>query len=287
MPVVSGIKTEREKFAGAVRTYSIEAMMQDRRALQAGTSHNLGQNFARAFDVTFQNERGEREYVWATSWGVSTRLIGALIMTHGDDKGIVLPPRLAPTHCVLIPIYKGEGERSRVLEQLEGIRKSLSPRFRVKVDVREGYTPGWKFYDWEQKGVPLRVEMGPRDLEKRQVVLVRRDTGQKIPAPAEGLVDRIEQVLGEIQSSLLEKARSLTRENTVSLDEYPEVVRFLEGPGGFVYGRMCESAACEEKLQTETKATVRCIPFDLSPDPGPCLMCGQRAEGRVVIAKAY
>ncbi|HLC26514.1 MAG TPA: proline--tRNA ligase [bacterium] len=287
MPVISGIKTEREKFAGAVRTYSIEAMMQDRKALQAGTSHNLGQNFARAFDVTFQNERGEREFVWATSWGVSTRLIGALIMTHGDDKGIILPPKLAPTHCVLIPIYKGEDQRSQVIERLEAIGNTLTPDFRVKVDKREGYTPGWKFYDWEQKGIPLRIEMGPRDLEKKQVVLVRRDTGEKIPVSTEGLMDRVRSVLDAIQKTLFEKARSFTLENSVTLDDYPEMVRFLEDPGGFVYGRLCNSFPCEEKIQEETKATVRCIPFDRSPDPGPCLVCGQPVDGRVVIAKGY
>ncbi|MBI3013472.1 MAG: proline--tRNA ligase [Candidatus Tectomicrobia bacterium] len=287
MPVISGIKTEREKFAGAVRTYSIEAMMQDRKALQSGTSHNLGQNFARAFDVTFQNERGEREFVWATSWGVSTRLIGALIMTHGDDKGIILPPKLAPTHCVLIPIYKGEDQRALVLERLEAIGNTLSPDFKVKVDKREGYTPGWKFYDWEQKGVPLRVEMGPRDLAKNQVVLVRRDTGEKIPVGTEGLVDRVRDVLDAIQRSLFEKARSLMLQNSVTLDDYLDVVRFLEGPGGFVYGRLCNSFSCEEKIQEETKATVRCIPFDRPPDPGPCLVCGKTVDGRVVIAKGY
>ena len=287
MPVISGIKTEREKFAGAVRTYSIEAMMQDRKALQAGTSHNLGQNFARAFDVTFQNERGEREFVWATSWGVSTRLIGALIMTHGDDKGIILPPKLAPTHCVLIPIYKGEDQRSQVIERLEAIGNTLTPDFRVKVDKREGYTPGWKFYDWEQKGIPLRIEMGPRDLEKKQVVLVRRDTGEKIPVSTEGLMDRVRSVLDAIQKTLFEKARSFTLENSVTLDDYPEMVRFLENPGGFVYGRLCNSFPCEEKIQEETKATVRCIPFDRPPDPGPCLVCGQPVDGRVVIAKGY
>jgi len=287
MPVISGIKTEREKFAGAVRTYSIEAMMQDRKALQAGTSHNLGQNFARAFDVTFQNERGEREFVWATSWGVSTRLIGALIMTHGDDKGIILPPKLAPTHCVLIPIYKGEDQRSQVIERLEAIGNTLTPDFRVKVDKREGYTPGWKFYDWEQKGIPLRIEMGPRDLEKKQVVLVRRDTGEKIPVSTEGLMDRVRSVLDAIQKTLFEKARSFTLENSVTLDDYPEMVRFLEDPGGFVYGRLCNSFPCEEKIQEETKATVRCIPFDRPPDPGPCLVCGQPVDGRVVIAKGY
>jgi len=287
MPVISGIKTEREKFAGAVRTYSIEAMMQDRKALQAGTSHNLGQNFARAFDVTFQNERGEREFVWATSWGVSTRLIGALIMTHGDDKGIILPPKLAPTHCVLIPIYKGEDQRSQVIERLEAIGNTLTPDFRVKVDKREGYTPGWKFYDWEQKGIPLRIEMGPRDLEKKQVVLVRRDTGEKIPVSTEGLMDRVRSVLDAIQKTLFEKARSFTLENSVTLDDYPEMVRFLENPGGFVYGRLCNSFPCEEKIQEETEATVRCIPFDRPPDPGPCLVCGQPVDGRVVIAKGY
>jgi len=287
MPVISGIKTEREKFAGAVRTYSIEAMMQDRKALQAGTSHNLGQNFARAFDVTFQNERGEREFVWATSWGVSTRLIGALIMTHGDDKGIILPPKLAPTHCVLIPIYKGEDQRSQVIERLEAIGNTLTPDFRVKVDKREGYTPGWKFYDWEQKGIPLRIEMGPRDLEKKQVVLVRRDTGEKIPVSTEGLMNRVRSVLDAIQKTLFEKARSFTLENSVTLDDYPEMVRFLENPGGFVYGRLCNSFPCEEKIQEETKATVRCIPFDRPPDPGPCLVCGQPVDGRVVIAKGY
>jgi prolyl-tRNA synthetase len=287
MPVVTGLKTERERFAGALKTYTIEAMMQDRRALQAGTSHNLGQNFARAFDVTFQNEKGELEYVWATSWGVSTRLIGALIMTHSDDQGLVLPPRLAPTQVVFVPIYKGDSERVRVLEQTERLRQSLGPEVKAHVDAREEYTPGWKFNEWELMGVPVRVEIGPRDLERGQAVLARRDTGQKTAVPQEGLKEAVADLLEGIQASLFSRARAFRDENTHTLDDFGELKEINEAQGGFFRIHWCGAEGCEERLQEETRCTIRAIPLDAEPEEGRCILCGEPSDRRVIAAKAY
>ncbi len=288
MPVVAGLKTESEKFAGAVRTYCIEAMMQDARALQTGTSHYLGQNFAKAFDVRFQNQDGRLEYVYATSWGVSTRLIGALIMTHSDDNGLVLPPRLAPIHVVIVPIYRKQDERSAVLERASTIRNELSARWTVRLDDRENYTVGWKFNEWELKGVPLRIEIGPRDIEKKQVVLVRRDTGEKRPLPLNGLAETAARELEDIQSALYARALKFRDENTYTLDDYDDFKKRMEQPvPGFVRAHWCGSAECEAMLQEETKATIRCIPLERSEEQGACMRCGRPSRGRVFVAKAY
>jgi len=287
MPVFQGLKTEREKFAGAIRTYTIEAMMQDRKALQAGTSHNLGQNFAKAFDVTFLDQDGERNYVWATSWGVSTRLIGALIMAHSDDRGLVLPPALAPTEVVIVPIYRSESEQSTVLEKCEQIRKELAARFTVKLDDRDQFKPGFKFSEWELKGVPIRCELGPRDVESGQVVLVRRDTGQKQSYPLDGVLEAVDKSLKEIQSDLFDKAIEFRGANTARIDSYDEFKEFMAADRGFALIHWAGSSADEERLQEETKATIRCIPLDAEDDPGNCILSGKPCTGRVVAAKAY
>jgi prolyl-tRNA synthetase len=290
MPVITGRKTERERFAGAVTTYTIEAMMQDRRALQAGTSHNLGQNFAKAFDVTFQNERGELEHVWATSWGVSTRLIGGIVMTHSDDKGLVLPPKLAPTQVVFVPIFKGDDEKGRVLEATEALRKDLGKgraRVRCHVDDREEHTPGWKFNEWELVGVPVRVEIGPRDLEKGQVVLARRDTGEKTTVPQEGAAKAVRKMIRNVQSDLLKKARAFQKEHTHTLDDFDKLKEINEAHAGFFNVHWCGAEGCEDRLQEETKATIRAIPLDGKKEKGRCILCGGDSKQRVVVGKAY
>ena len=288
VPVIQGVKTENEKFAGAVRTYSIEAMMQDHKALQAGTSHNLGQNFAKAFDVTFQDEDLQVKHVYATSWGVSTRLIGALIMTHSDDKGLIVPPKLAPIEVVIIPISKGDEEREKVLAYIEQITISWNGKFRFKVDDREGYRPGWKFNEWELQGVPLRLEIGPRDLEKGQVTMVRRDNGEKTAVPQDALTDTIESTLEAIQRDLYKRALEMREQYTFVIDDYDDFKKQINDPGGFYWVHWCGDGACEEKLQEETKATIRCLPLE-NPykEEGKCLICGKPSKERVIVAKAY
>jgi prolyl-tRNA synthetase len=286
LPVIAGQKSEREKFAGALRTYGIEAMMQDRKALQAGTSHNLGQNFARAFDVTFQNETGQREYVWATSWGVSTRLIGALIMAHSDDQGLVLPPRLAPITIVVIPIYQ-EQEREMVLSEAQAITRELKESYQVKLDDRDQYRPGWKFNEWEKRGIPLRVEIGPKDIAQRQAVLVRRDNGKKETVPLSALKERAKDILDNIQQSLFERALRFRDKYSFYLEKYSEFKNILENPGGFIYTFWCGNTSCEEKIQEETKATLRCIPFQDHEAGGVCIYCQKKASYWVIFARAY
>jgi len=287
LPVFQGLKTEREKFAGAIRTYTIEAMMQDRKALQCGTSHNLGQNFARAFDVTFLDQDGERKYVWATSWGVSTRLVGALIMAHSDDRGLVLPPTLAPTEAVIVPIYRSDSEKSMVLEKCERIRKELSARFTVKLDDRDQFKPGFKFSEWELRGVPVRCELGPRDVESGQVVLVRRDSGEKESHPVDGVMQAVDNCLKAVQSGLFQKALEFCEENTFKIDSYDELKEFMAADSGFALVHWAGSSADEERLQEETKATIRCIPLQAEEDPGNCILSGKPCKSRVVVAKAY
>ena len=286
MPVICGLKTDKEKFAGAVRTYCIEAMMQDNRGLQAGTSHNLGQNFAKAFDVTFQDEEGQRQYVYATSWGVSTRLIGGLIMTHSDDDGLVIPPRLSPLPVVVVPIWPKEKFRPTVLEGVERITAEWKD-FTFHVDDREGYKPGFKYNEWEVRGIPIRVEIGPRDLEKDQIVLVRRDNGEKIFASIAEAQTRIKQTLDAIQNDLFKNAERRTKENTFCVDDYDEMKKRNEENAGFFWIHWCGERACEDRLQEETKATIRCIPFEREEEEGLCILCGKPSQGRVVAAKAY
>ncbi|MEX1186896.1 MAG: proline--tRNA ligase [Gemmatimonadaceae bacterium] len=298
MPVVTGVKTDAEKFAGALRTFSCEAMMQDNRALQAGTSHNLGQNFAKAFDVTFQSEGGTVEYVWNTSWGVSTRLVGALVMTHGDDVGLRTPPLLAPIEIVIVPIWKSEDDRDRVFEAASRLRTSLVEwerrdphRLRVHLDDREGMTPGAKYYEWELRGVPLRIELGPRDLDKNQAVLVRRDDRSKKPVSLDAIGEEAAELLVAIQDAMLEAARDRREKNShrgrITYDEFRAI---MEGPGGFVYAGWCGSGACEAKVKEDTKATIRVLPdeeFCSAEPPATCLACGAASQSEALWARAY
>ena len=287
IPVFLGAKTEREKFAGARQTFCIEAMMQDCKALQAGTSHDLGQNFAKAFDVTFQDEQGQLQYVWATSWGVSTRLIGALIMTHGDDRGIVLPPRLAPLQVVVVPIWRDDEELIKVKTNVSQLTHDWKDRISFKVDDRDQYRPGWKFNEWEKRGVPIRIELGPKDVENNKVVLVRRDTGEKFILPQENLLDKILETLNEIQQNLLERARKFRDENTFEEDNYEAFKKKIEDPGGFFWVHWCGDEKCEEQFQVDSKATIRIVPMDGQRRSGKCIVCGNDSKQRVLVAKSY
>jgi prolyl-tRNA synthetase len=289
MPVIKGAKTRAEKFAGALRSYSIEAMMQNGLALQAGTSHDLGQNFGKAFDVKFQNKEGQLDYVWQTSWGVSTRLVGGLIMTHSDDKGLVLPPRLAPVKAVLIPIYRKDQEKDAVLEAAHRIAKEVG----AKVDDRQGLTPGAKFYHWERRGAPAVLELGPRDLAAGNVVLKRRDTGAKEIVPQAQIAARLCEVLGEMQSDLYAAAKRRLKDNTVlanSIEQVEEILRDVsaeKGGGKFVMAHVKDDPAVDARMK-EFKATVRCIPMaDEFDGPGKCIVTGETVDRRAVIAKAY
>jgi len=281
-----GVKTESEKFAGAVRTYSIEAMMQDYRALQGGTSHNLGQNFAKAFDVKFQTADGSMDYVWSTSWGLSTRVIGGLIMSHSDDNGLVLPPKLAPTQVGVVPIWKKDDERAKVLEAVEKVESALSDVVRLKVDRRE-VSPGWKFNDMELKGVPLRLELGPRDVASDQVMSVSRIDRAKETIPIDQLRERVPQMLDTIQATLLENNREMHRKNTRPVDSYDEFKDRLDSESGFYLAHWCGDAKCESRVQEETKATIRCIPLDAPEEKGKCMACGGDSGRRVIFARAY
>jgi len=287
MPVIKGTKSESEKFAGAIETYCIEALMQDGKALQAGTSHFLGQNFAEAFDVKFTSQEGKQEYVWASSWGVSTRLMGALIMTHSDDNGLVLPPKLAPHQVAMVPIYKGEEQRAKVVAELEKIKEILEVRgIRVKLDDRDTHKPGWKFAEYEFKGVPIRMAMGMRDLENGTVEIARRDTLEKKSFERKDLGNKIEHMLENIQQNLYHKAIDRREENTHSADSYAEFKQLLEERGGFIYAHWDGTAETEEKIKQETKATIRCIPFG-KPQAGKCMVSGKPSAKRVLFAKAY
>ncbi|HEY3176898.1 MAG TPA: proline--tRNA ligase [Candidatus Polarisedimenticolia bacterium] len=292
MPCLKGVKSDAEKFAGALRTYCIEALMQDNKALQAGTSHNLGQNFAKAFEVKYQSESGGIEYVWNTSWGVSTRLIGALVMAHSDDQGLVLPPRLAPTQVIVVPIYK-ENEREQVVAAMNRIVAILSPHVRVKGDARDGMRPGFKFNEWEMKGVPLRLEVGPRDLAAGQVTVARRavreGTAAKQSVSIDSLADVVPGLLEEIQKDLYDQALKRRDANTHTLDSYDEFKKVIEEKGGFLLAHWCGGVECEARVKEETKATIRCIPLqgDLAAVPGVCLVCGGPSPRRVYFARAY
>lgn len=287
LPVITGLKTEKERFAGAVKTYCIEGMMQDRRALQSGTSHNLGQNFAKAFDVTYQDENSQQQYVWATSWGVSTRLVGALIMAHSDDNGLVLPPKLAPLQVVIVPIWKSDDEKQAILAKIADITRDWKDIFRYKIDDRDNYRPGWKFNEWEQQGVPIRIELGPKDLENEQAMFVRRDTGDKEAVALPQIKDRALNLLSDIQSDLFERALAFRKDNTFDCDDYDIFKKEIEDPGGFFYVHWCGKRSCEDRLQEETKATIRCIPLERREEKGDCLLCGEASEERVIVAKGY
>jgi prolyl-tRNA synthetase len=287
MPVVDGQKSESEKFAGASRTYSIEALMGDGRALQAGTSHNLGQNFAKAFEIQFQGRDKSVQHVWTTSWGVSTRLIGGVIMTHGDDSGLILPPRVAPYQVVMVPIPRGNWQET-VLPRAREIRDELTRRgVRVMLDDRDAYTPGWKFAEWELRGVPLRLEIGPKDIEKSQVMAARRDTREKMSIAFDGLADRVTSLLDEIQAALYQRALKFREDHTIRVSSYDEFKSVMEGRPGFVIAGWCGSAECEAQIKAETQATLRNIPFGSARVPGTCVKCGQPSAGEAWFAKAY
>ncbi|MCH8093172.1 MAG: proline--tRNA ligase, partial [Chloroflexi bacterium] len=284
VPVIKGRKSGREKFAGGVDSYSVEAMMGDTRALQAGTSHFLGENFAKAFSIQYLNRENKQQYVSTTSWGLSTRFVGAIIMVHGDDQGLVLPPRLAPFQVVIVPIYKTEQERSAVMEQTERVQQSLA-EFRLKLDDREEVTPGFKFNDWEMRGVPLRIEIGPKDVEQGQVTLARRDEKGRIRAPVEGVAQLVAATLDEIQANMLNKAREFMRENTHDPADYTDFQEVVKSGWADVW--WCGEEDCEAKIKQETKATNRVIPLEQPGGQGVCIRCGNAATERAIFARAY
>lgn len=288
LPVVRGRKTENERFAGALDTYCIEALMQDGKALQTGTSHFLGQNFAKAFDVKFTSKEGKLDYVWATSWGVSTRLMGALIMAHSDDAGLVLPPKLAPIQVVIVPIYKTDEESKQIGELADKLIAELKQKgISVKYDDRDTQRPGFKFAEWELKGVPVRITLGARDLQNGTVELARRDTQTKETVSSEGLADRIENLLTDIQQSIFEKALAYKNERIVEVNSYEEFKKVLAGEGGFISAHWDGTVETEKRVKEETKATIRCIPLDNKLEDGTCIFTGKPSKQRVLFAKAY
>ena len=287
LPVVKGVKTPNERFAGAEDTYCIEALMQDGKALQAGTSHFLGQNFAKAFDVQFANKEGVREHVWGTSWGVSTRLMGALVMAHSDDEGLVLPPKLAPIQCVIIPIYK-TGELDALLERIKPIQMGLIARgISVKLDARDTERPGFKFAEWELKGVPVRLVIGARDLDAGMVEVVRRDTKEKLSLPLADIVASVDQLLTDIQTNIYERAKSFRAARTTRVDSYDEFKRMLDEEPGFLLAHYDGTSETEERIKDETKATVRCLPLNEADEEGICMVTGQPSPRRAYFARAY
>ena len=287
VPVVPGMKSEKEKFAGAVHSTTIEAMMGDTRALQAGTSHFLGQNFAKAFDIQFSDWNNELQYAWTTSWGLSTRFVGAIIMTHGDDQGLILPPKLAPTQVVIVPIYKNDIEQSEVMAAVDRIQRELEG-IRVHVDNRTEVTPGFKYNDWEMRGVPLRMEIGPKDIAKGSVAFARRD----IPGRAgksfvsqNGIKQQTQEMLDAIQASMYQRALTFRQENTYQPKDYSELIEVVQK--GWALSWWCGSAECEAKVKEDTKATTRCIPLEQEPGQGPCIVCGKLSDKKVIFARSY
>ncbi len=288
MPVIKGKKTDGEKFPGAIDTYCIEAMMQDGKALQAGTSHFLGQNFAKAFDVKFATKEGKLELVWGTSWGVSTRLIGGLIMAHSDDDGLVLPPKLAPIHVVIVPIFRSEDELAKISSKVNEISASLRKQgYSVKFDNRDTFKPGFKFAEWELKGVPVRIAIGPRDLESGTVEVARRDTKEKQVMKMDDVTTAIPKLLDDIQTNIYQRALKFRSEKTSKVDSYDEFKKVLDEKGGFVLAHWDGSAETENIIKAETKATIRCIPMDASVEEGKCIYSGKPSNQRVLFARAY
>jgi len=288
LPVIRGRKTESERFAGALDTYAIEALMQDGKALQCGTSHFLGQNFAKAFDVQFTNKHGKLDWVWATSWGVSTRLMGALIMGHSDDNGLILPPKLAPTQVVIIPIYKGNDELDEISKIAQHLKKKLEEdSVTVKYDDRDTHKPGWKFTEYEMKGVPVRLALGPRDIKNKTIEVVRRDTLEKISMPQENIIEYVKKLLEDIQSNLFKKALVFRNNNIFKTDNYQEFKDILHEKGGFILAHWDGSSETENLIKEETKATIRCIPMDEEQEKGKCIFSGKNSSQRVLFAKAY
>ncbi len=288
LPVIKGVKSPNERFAGAIETYCIEALMQDGKALQAGTSHFLGQNFAKAFDVKFQTKEGGLDFVWATSWGVSTRLMGALVMAHSDDNGLVLPPKLAPIQVVIVPIYKKLDELEKISVKALEIKKALEAKgISVKFDNRDTHKPGWKFAEYELKGVPVRLAIGPRDFENGTVEVARRDTLEKNSIPQEGIADFVEKLLADIQENIYRKAYKFREESTRTVDSYEEFKQVLEEKGGFILAHWDGTTETEEKIKEDTKATIRAIPLEGDKTEGKCMVTGKPSKQRVIFAKAY
>jgi len=288
MPVIKGVKTPNERFAGAEDTYCIEALMQDGKALQAGTSHFLGQNFAKAFDVKFSDKNNTLDYVWATSWGVSTRLIGGLVMTHSDDEGLVLPPRIAPLQVVIVPIFKGEEQKALLDEKIHAMVASFKAAgIRVKYDDSDNQRPGWKFAEYELKGVPVRIAVGPRDLENNQVEIARRDTKEKTTVSMEGITETVTQLLSDIQSNLFNRAKKYRDEHITKVDTWEDFIAVLDTKAGFVSAHWDGTPETEEKIKEMTKATIRCIPLNNEQEAGVCILTGNPSVQRVLFARAY
>lgn len=287
IPVLSGKKSDSEKFAGALDTYTIEAMMQDKKALQCGTSHDLGQNFAKPFDITFQDRDGELKYAWQTSWGVSTRLIGGIVMTHGDDNGIILPPAIAPIKAVFVPIWRNDREMKETVEACNNLLAGLEDRSNVNVDDRDNYKPAWKFYEWERKGVPVRIELGPQDLKQQQVVMVRRDTGEKTVVPWKEVNAKVKDLLARIQLNLYNKALKFRQDNTFKVDDWDEFETIINEKGGFIEASWCGSAQCEAQIKDKTTATIRVLRDLGQEDSARCIYCKTDAVSGAVFGKAY
>jgi prolyl-tRNA synthetase len=288
LPVVKGRKSEGEKFPGAIDTYCIEAMMQDGKALQAGTSHFLGQNFAKAFNVQFTNRDGKLDYVWGTSWGVSTRLMGALIMAHSDDDGLVLPPKLAPIHVVIVPIFKTEDELNKISDKVQEISSELRKQgYTVKFDNRDTHKPGFKFAEWELKGVPVRLAIGPRDMENGTVEVARRDTKEKQVMKLDEVAAQIPKLLDDIQSNIYQRALKFKGEVTTQVDTYADFKKVLDEKGGFISAHWDGTKETEAAIKEETKATIRCIPLDAKEEAGVCMYSGKPSTRRVLFARAY
>jgi len=287
VPVIVGRKSESEKFAGALRSYTIEAMMGDKKALQSGTSHNLAQNFSKAFEIKFLDEKNELQYAWTTSWGVSTRFIGAIIMTHGDDQGLIFPPRLAPIQVVIVPIFRNDEEKAKVMPVVNQLKVDLAA-YRIKVDERMEQTPGFKFNDWEMRGVPLRLEIGPKDVDEKHIMAARRDVpgrDGKVVLPLENCASAVGSLLDDIQAALLARATAFRDANIHHPDTYEELVKTVET--AWAYSFWCGNPTCENKIKEDTKATIRCIPFNQPEDHGNCIVCGKNATEKAYIAKAY
>jgi prolyl-tRNA synthetase len=288
IPVIPGRKSESEKFAGAVTSYTIEAMMGDYKALQSGTSHFLGQNFAKAFDIKFLDENNELQHVWTTSWGLSTRMVGAVVMVHGDDHGLVLPPKLAPIQVVVVPIWKDDSQRAEVLEAVTRVEKMLRDEVRLRVDIRDEYSPGWKFNEWELRGVPLRIEIGPRDIKQEQVTLARRDIpgrAGKTGAPMNGLVGEVLETLATIQADLYRRALDFRHTHTYDPKDYAEFKEAIFN--GFAHSWWCGDTNCEAQIKEDAKATVRCIPMEQKSGKGKCIHCGEESSERAIFGRAY
>ena len=287
IPVIKGYKSEAEKFPGAIKTYCVEAMMGDKKSLQAGTSHNLGQNFSKPFNVRYQTQDGGLEYVWQTSWGISTRLLGALIMAHGDNSGLVIPPQMADTKAVIIPIYSNDEEKEKITSRAKEIHEQLAKSIKVNFDDRDQYKPGWKFTEWELLGIPVRIELGPKDYNENSVVVFRRDTKTKEKVSFDNVHKYVTDTLNNMQKDIFNRAKKFREENSSQIDDYTEFKNIIEKDGGYVWSHWCGNGDCEQKIQEDTKATLRCIPLEGDEKQGKCIICGNKSDNRVIFAKAY